>query len=127
MGVLDIINRVGANFLVGSKNINGYAMKLLVLFLIISFFGGCSGGSHKTAIQGDIVEILIDPENFSVDLDLSEILDDSIEIIPLETTEECLISKINRIEFYQDKIFVSDKANAKIFVFTSEGKYLKSK
>ena len=75
MGVLDIINRVGANFLVGSKNINGYAMKLLVLFLIISFFGGCSGGSQKTAIQGDIVEILIDPENFSVDLDLSEILD----------------------------------------------------
>lgn len=72
------------------------------------------------------MEILIDPENFSVDLDLSEILDDSIEIIPLETTEECLISKINRIEFYQDKIFVSDKANAKIFVFTSEGKYLKS-
>ena len=60
------------------------------------------------------MEILIDPENFSVDLDLSEILDDSIEIIPLETTEECLISKINRIEFYQDKIFVSDKANAKI-------------
>nr|WP_320995399.1 6-bladed beta-propeller [Bacteroides intestinalis] len=126
MGVLDIINRIGANFLVGSKNINGYAMKLLVLFLIISFLGSCSGGSQKTAIQGDIVEILIDPENFSVDLDLSEILDDSVEIIPLETTEECLISKINRIEFYQDKIFVSDKANAKIFVFTSEGKYLKS-
>lgn len=101
-------------------------MKLLVILFIIISFLGCNGGAQKTTFQGDIVEILIDPEKNSTDLDLSEILEDSIEIIPLETTEECLISKINRIEFYRNKIFVSDRSNAKIFVFTSEGKYLKS-
>lgn len=101
-------------------------MKSLILFLIIILLGGCNGSSPKTISQGDIAEILIDPEVVSTYLDLSEILDDSIEIIPLETTEECLISRVDRIEFYKDKIFILDRSNAKVFVFTSEGKYLKS-
>lgn len=101
-------------------------MKPLILLLIIVLLGACNGGSPKTDFKSDIAEILIDPEVVSTYLDLSEILDDSIEIIPLETTEECLISRVDRIEFYKDKIFILDRSNTKVFVFTSEGKYLKS-
>ena len=59
-------------------------------------------------------------------MDLSDILNDSVEIIPLETKDECLISEIDRLEFYKDRIFVADRKSAKILIFTSAGKYLKS-
>lgn len=101
-------------------------MKFLVLLLVVCTFCGCHTGSRKVAHHNEIKEILIDPDKIDTYLDLSDILDDSIEIIPLEVNKECLISQITRIEFHKDKILVSDKANAKIFVFTSEGKYLKS-
>lgn len=101
-------------------------MKYLLLLLIVYTFYGCYTGTQKVAHTNEIREILIDPDKFETFLDLSEILDDSVEVIPLEMKDECLISQIVRIEFYKDKILVSDKANAKIFVFTSEGKYLKS-
>lgn len=101
-------------------------MKSLVLFLILFVFGGCYSSSDKKLLDEDLEEILIDPEKVAEYLDLSEILNDSIDIVPLETTEKCLISEIIQIEFYKDKIYVSDKANAKIFVFTTAGNFLKS-
>lgn len=101
-------------------------MKLVLLLLSLFLIGGCNSVSQKKIQDENLKEILIDPEKVEENLDLSEILTDSFDIIPLETSDECLISHIKRIEFYRDRIYVSDEANAKIFVFSSEGKYLKS-
>lgn len=87
-------------------------------------FGGCFSSSDKYVPNEGLNEILIDPEVVEEYLDLSEILQDSIEIIPLETTEQCLISDIKQIELYKDKIFVSDKGNAKYSCLLQQDTFL---
>lgn len=101
-------------------------MKNIILLFLLLLLGGCFSSPDKCVPDEGLNKILIDPEVIEEYLDLSEILQDSIEIIPLETTEQCLISEIKQIELYKDKIYVSDKGNAKIFVFTATGHYLNS-
>lgn len=100
-------------------------MVIFLLLIIACFLGGCSSKPNGMIQNEDIKEILINPDKVEAYLDLSEIVD-SMEIISLETTEKCLISEIDRIEINQDLIYVSDRTNAKIFVFTAQGKFLKS-
>lgn len=101
-------------------------MKNIVLLSFLFVFGGCYSSSDKYVPDKSVEEIRIDPEKIEEYLDLSEVLDDSIEIVSLESNENCLISAINQIELYKDKIYVADNANAKIFVFTTTGHFLNS-
>lgn len=97
--------------------------------IITSFFFLLLFSCNQKVKEIQIVEneaITIDPDKHEVYNDLSNILQDSIKIIQLETTDECLIATVNRVEFKNDKIFISDYINQKIFIFNSEGKYLKS-
>ncbi|RHJ85462.1 6-bladed beta-propeller [Parabacteroides sp. AM08-6] len=50
----------------------------------------------------------------------------SLKIIPLETTEDCLIGRIDEMQTCGDRLFICDNniANA-IFVYNREGKFLK--
>ncbi len=101
-------------------------MKNIILLFALFVFGGCNSSPDRNVADKDLEEILIDPEAFEKYLDLSEILNDSIEIVPLETTEKCLISEITQIELYKDKIYMSDNGNAKVFVYTTTGHFLYS-
>jgi len=47
------------------------------------------------------------------------------EIIPLETSEKFLINNINQIEICDEKIFVVDKKSTKLFIFNSNGQFLR--
>lgn len=94
--------------------------------VMVCAFCCCHSGVQKNIHDAGLKEILIDPGKVDTFLDLSDILNDSVEIIPLETKDECLISEIDRLEFYKDRIFVADRKSAKILIFTSAGKYLKS-
>ena len=49
---------------------------------------------------------------------------DSLEYIPLETTDECLIGKITDIALTDDRIFVLDELQQTVWVFTSDGRYI---
>lgn len=101
-------------------------MKLFFLLCVACGFWGCNSNNKENTTLEQINEILIDPEKVEASLDLSCIFTDKIDIIPLEVTEECLISEIKRLEYYKNKIFISDGANARIFVFNIQGKFLKS-
>lgn len=90
------------------------------LFLWLPLFFSC--GPAPLQSYEAIKEIMINPEEVEPILDLSEVLEDSIEIIPLETNDKCLISNIKRVEFYKDKIYVLDETNG-ILVFDSQGKF----
>lgn len=70
--------------------------------------------------------IIIDPDKYEKNNDLSSILQDSIKIIQLETTDECLIAEVTKVELRNEYIYISDRINQKIFVFSSNGKYIKS-
>lgn len=95
-------------------------MVIFLLLIIACLLGGCSSKPNGMIQNEDIKEILINPDKVEAYLDLSEIVD-SMEIIPLETTEKCLISEIDRIEIYQDLIYVSDRTNAKILYLLLRG------
>ncbi|MDR1610139.1 MAG: 6-bladed beta-propeller [Candidatus Symbiothrix sp.] len=48
---------------------------------------------------------------------------DKCQFVKLQTTDDCLIKWIEKIEFDDNKIFIMDE-NEKIFVFNNEGKFL---
>ena len=79
---------------------------LLLLFLFIC--ASCIGSKNGILEQNKTFDIIIDPDRFTDDLDLSCILTDSIEIIKLETSDECLIGEIKKVSFTDQFIFVSD-------------------
>lgn len=105
-----------------SLNMKGNLFLLILPFLL----GGCNSSSEKSASNKDLVEIVINPEEDNDFLDLSDVLSDSIEIVPLETTEECLMSNVRQIELYKDKIYVLDERESKVYVFSTSGCYLHS-
>lgn len=98
---------------------------LLLLFLFIC--ASCIGSKNGILEQNKTFDIIIDPDRFTDDLDLSCILTDSIEIIKLETSDECLIGEIKKVSFTDQFIFVSDPyVSQKIFMFDKNGKFVKS-
>ena len=99
-------------------------VKIIVLFILCVFWS-CSNDSKMNYINNHEPEVIeIDPDNCSKQIDLSSFLKDSIEMIRLETTDDCLIGEVSRLKFYQDKIFISDRLSQTIFVFNSSGKYI---
>ena len=96
---------------------------LLLLFLFIC--ASCIGSKNGILEQNKTFDIIIDPDRFTDDLDLSCILTDSIEIIKLETSDECLIGEIKKVSFTDQFIFVSDPyVSQKIFMFDKNGKFV---
>ncbi|MDR3095059.1 MAG: 6-bladed beta-propeller, partial [Bacteroidales bacterium] len=59
----------------------------------------------------------------SKELLLSEIASD-VTYIPLETSPECLIGRIDKIISFDDKYYILDRQTESILVFDSTGKYL---
>jgi hypothetical protein len=56
--------------------------------------------------------------------DMKDITDGTFSIIPLETTDDCLISKIDKIEIKNNRIYVMDQLAQSVYVFDMDGKYL---
>jgi hypothetical protein len=49
---------------------------------------------------------------------------ESVEVIQLETKEECLISTIQKVVFFNDRYYVLDDRQESLFCFDSSGKFL---
>ncbi|MDR0605860.1 MAG: 6-bladed beta-propeller [Bacteroidales bacterium] len=56
--------------------------------------------------------------------DMKDLTDGTFSIIPLETTDDCLISKIDKIEIKNDRIYIMDRLAQSVYVFDMGGKYL---
>ena len=82
-------------------------MKIVNIFVALFCLTACSlSNGLKDRLILKPQSILIDPDKVKDFIDLTPLLRDSVEIIPLETKDECLLSEIERIEFYKDRIFV---------------------
>ena len=90
------------------------------LFLVSLLLLSCSKQEDKVILNS----IIINPDICQNYIDLSPILEDNVEIIKLETSEDCLISDIDRLEFKEDKIFILDRNGQNMFVFNNKGKYI---
>lgn len=93
---------------------------LLYVIIVFSFLS-CS--NNKPALP--ITEIIIDSKN-EVDISRSLTTDyfKSRKLVKLETTDESLITRINRLIVYDNKYYLFDEQNKSVFVFDESGKYI---
>jgi hypothetical protein len=92
-------------------------MKHIVICLFIIFV--CSCRENRQA-EGRVLHV--DPDNLSV-FDVTAIAEFE-KMIPLETTDECLIKQIRQVFLADSFILVWDEDRQRIFVFNDKGKYL---
>lgn len=110
--------------------------KIVLLFLL---FTSCmNGNKHMRFSEVDltVVGYLTDIKNetgITVQLDkvkdeikISELIKD-VEYIPLETSDNSLISHISMVDIYKDRIFVMDNImQNKVYIFDIDGKFIKA-
>ena len=96
--------------------------KPLFVYVVCAILMSC----NRTEAPKEKILYCIRPNSQSIKSDCHfSTLVESYKIIPLETTEDNLISYIYKIEIWQDKIFILDKKSQdKILVFGLDGKYL---
>lgn len=96
-----------------------------VVFLIVILLITSCQGINDSNIKSDIGTVSF-YENFSEKIPFSSFVD-TIEIIPLETTDENMIGEITRIIFSDEKYYVrstNGMQNGKLFVFDETGKFI---
>jgi hypothetical protein len=100
-------------------------MKRSVYIFLICFFTVACNDKEKENIRIIPANKVIDATEIN-DVNFSTInIIDSSYFIHLETTDECLIKKIDKIVFDKNKIFVLDcGGNNKILVFDRHGKFM---
>jgi len=95
---------------------------IFVLFLLIQLItNGCSN-NKRSEPENELDYLDLTIKCTASELKLSLVFD-SILIIPLETTEECLINRVNSVNFYDSLIIVADRGRG-VMVFSEKGKYL---
>lgn len=98
-------------------------MKNVYLLFVIIVLSGCK---ETTVSNMGIRECVIDVNKSQEKLDISNLFTDELEVVPLETTEECLISNMLKVQFAHDYIYVSDQVAQCVFQFSSSGKFVRS-
>ena len=94
---------------------------ILVFFCLIIWISSCSNNkTNSDAIQ----KIYFDTNQSVKNFDLKNIVDSTVAIIPLETSDHCLISKIDKIEIADNCIYIQDNLAQSIYIFDMEGKYI---
>ena len=100
-------------------------MKNSILFIILSF--SLLSCQHKgDSTKNSTIETIPVFSNYTAELPFSAFVD-TIELIPLETTEDNLIGEITRVIFNNGKYYIrstNGMQNPKLFVFNENGKYI---
>lgn len=100
-------------------NMNKHMYILLVIACIII--------SCDKKVSNDNLDVIeINVESVVDKLDISSIFQDSIEIIPLETSNTSLISDIEKVIFQDGLLYISDRMGQAIFVFNQFGEFITS-
>jgi hypothetical protein len=97
---------------------------IIVVFgcTLFMFFLSCQHVANKSS---NILSIQIRKENFEKSkTNLSSIIKVT-ELIPLETSKDCLIGRVDKILISKNRIYVLDKERAKsVFVFNRKGRFI---
>lgn len=91
-------------------------MKYYIIIVITSILlSACT----KDKIGEDIIQIKIDYNDLT-NIKLSE-YSDSINFIPLQTNDDCIIGRISLVKIFKNNIYVLDRLSNSLFVFDSKG------
>ena len=96
---------------------------LLYLLLVATITYSCSSGNNSTSFEAK--EIIIDPNSRQVGkLTLSNIVE-SIDYIPLETNDDCLIGDISDCILSDNYILLYCNKARRCYLFSSTGRFVK--
>ena len=97
--------------------------EIISLLLLASFCGACSSDKHTSA-NGiwtvDVRSAMEKESSFSMKEEV-----ESIEYIPLETTDSCLISNTLSLIADDDYIFLYNGKTTQVFQFNRKGKFIR--
>jgi hypothetical protein len=106
-------------------------MKNLYIYILLSFIISCQ---KKIELRDVITDdslfktIVIDTEEFNYNNarkpSLISVMSDSVSYIPLETKDNCLISKIEKMIVWNNRYYIWDKMLETIYCYGSDGKYI---
>lgn len=103
-------------------------MKNSILFIILSVcLLSCQHTGDSSTTKDSTIETIPVFSNYTAELPFSAFVD-TIELIPLETTEENLIGEITRLIFNDGKYYIrstNSMQNEKLFVFNENGNYIR--
>lgn len=92
--------------------------KILYLFLILSTYFSCSS-PKEPASEKTTLNVHLDPRTISIN-DLFN----RIEVIPIETSENCFMKRMSKMMELDGKYYILDNELAVLFEFDENGKYL---
>ena len=95
-------------------------MRYLLFFMLIVGSACCSNTEKET--QENILNINI-PDDF-ITLSADTIFS-SVDYIPLETTEECVMYEIDKLRIYENEFYLLDKKQKVILVFDKNGRFMR--
>lgn len=97
-------------------------MKKYISLIVILFFMFSCNKSKKQNSQSMIIPILAEIVETSKDSQLFT----GLEYITLESTDQSLFGKIDKLIVYNDRFYILDKTDMKkIFVFANDGKFIR--
>jgi hypothetical protein len=99
-------------------------MRKLILFTAITVcpFVACR---EQQSPVGEAIVINVDITQAEEWGDISGMLQDSVEIIPLQTTDKSLIAEVSDTRIVGGKVFVTDKQTGRILAFDRKGNFLR--
>jgi hypothetical protein len=102
-------------------------IKLLLFVFVLPFvLYSCGNGKKEKTGESEIISTNRTTLNIKGDinnlLQIDSIFTD-IKTIPLETNDKCLITEIEKVMFYQEKMLLQDQAQ-RLFVFNLNGRFL---
>ena len=102
------------------KCFNIYRMKYISILALL--FIGVSCTRRVDNSPQNLTPIIIDWD--TKDFDYSSWVEDSALVIPLETTDECLIGQVDQLIYQNHKIYIADNLSKAIYVFDETGHIL---
>ena len=106
--------------------------KIIIIVVILFVIFGCQTEKQADVAKGEVVTVPVvdNIKEYLINssLYLSSFVD-KIDIIPLEFTDDCILSKIEKVVIYKDNIFVIEHFNSnggKIYRFDMKGNFLNS-
>lgn len=94
--------------------------RLFILSLILPVFIGCA---EKVSDKGRVTTISVKTDGKDAPAEINKFLKFS-HFVPLETTDDCMIGTINKLQIIHDRIYVMDRKQRAVFAFDKNGKAL---
>lgn len=95
--------------------------KIVVFFSLLISIVACT---KKVESENEISVLKVNWNQIGEKLDYSYLMEDSVQVIPLEDRDDCLVGKVSKLILQNDLIYIADELNQSVFVFDLNGKFV---